>query len=118
MEKKDSLFSACFAHCDGFGKCSKALVCKNIMKYKTAVTKQEVPEEADLDRLKQKGLLIETLSCEKIGLDSSFCGISGSPTMVKKIENVVRKGKEYKKVRADRRRHHRTFNRAYCRLYV
>ncbi len=71
---------------------------KNIMKYKTAVTKQEVPEEADLDRLKQKGLLIETLSCEKIGLDSSFCGISGSPTMVKKIENVVRKGKEYKKV--------------------
>ena len=71
---------------------------KNIMKYKTAVTKQEVPEEADLDRLKQKGLLIETLSCEKIGLDSSFCGISGSPTMVKKIENVVRKGKEHKKV--------------------
>ena len=71
---------------------------KNIMKYKTAVTKQEVPEEADLDSLKQKGLLIETLNCEKIGLDSSFCGISGSPTMVKKIENVVRKGKEHKKV--------------------
>ncbi len=68
------------------------------MKYKTAVTEQEVPEEADLNSLKQKGLFIEPLSYETIGLDSSFCGISGSPTMVKKIENVVRKGKEHKKV--------------------
>jgi len=71
---------------------------KNIMKYKNAVTAQEVSEEKDINRLKQKGLLIEMLSCEKIELDSSLCGIAGSPTMVKKIENVVRKGKEHKKI--------------------
>ncbi len=70
---------------------------KNIMKYKNAVIEQDVSEGTDPDRLKQKGLLIETLNCEKIDLDCSLCGISGSPTMVKKIENVVRKGKEHKK---------------------
>jgi len=71
---------------------------KNIMKYKNAKTALEVPEEKTLDRLKQKGLFIETLDCAKIDLDPSRCGISGSPTMVKKIENVVRRGKTHQKI--------------------
>lgn len=71
---------------------------KKIMKYKNAKTALEVPEEAALEQFRQQGLLIEMLDCEKIGLDPCRCGISGSPTMVKKIENVVRRGKAHQKI--------------------
>jgi electron transfer flavoprotein beta subunit len=51
--------------------------------------------------LRAKGLFIETWGAEDIGADLSRIGISGSPTKVKKVENVVLTGRNLKLFNAD-----------------
>ena len=50
------------------------------------------------DALKAKGLLIDTWTLEDIGADLSWCGRSGSPTKVHRIQSVVLTAKESKSV--------------------
>lgn len=71
---------------------------KKIMRYKKAKAEKELPEGCDIEDFKSKGLLIEQWGAESIGIDPAVCGLSGSPTRVKKIENVILKGKEFKKI--------------------
>jgi electron transfer flavoprotein beta subunit len=50
----------------------------------------------DLDALvvtyRDKGLYIQTLSCDDLGVEPERCGIEGSPTKVFKVESVVLSG--------------------------
>lgn len=72
---------------------------KYIMKYKHARSVSEL-QEASEDYLQlQKDrpyLMIEEWSVADIQADDTYLGLSGSPTKVKKIENVVFKAKESK----------------------
>lgn len=54
---------------------------------------QGIPLDALAKRLKDAGLFIDTWGAEDIGADLNRVGISGSPTKVKKVENVVLKGR-------------------------
>jgi len=47
-------------------------------------------------RLKAKGLLIEQWDLDDLGADLAWCGMSGSPTKVHRIQSVVLAGGEYK----------------------
>ena len=71
---------------------------KKIMKFKKAKAPGELSEGADTEGLKARGLLIEEWNAESIEADAALCGLSGSPTRVKQIQNVVLKGKEFKKI--------------------
>ncbi|MFA8298829.1 MAG: electron transfer flavoprotein subunit beta [Hyphomicrobiales bacterium] len=74
-------------------------VAKRLMKYKHARTTTELQEETkDYTELhtERPYLRIEEWSVEDINADVEFLGLSGSPTKVKKIENVVFKAKESK----------------------
>jgi electron transfer flavoprotein beta subunit len=77
---------------------------KYIMKYKHAKSVSEL-QEASEDYLQlQKDrpyLIIEEWSVEDIQADDVFLGLSGSPTKVKKIENVVFTAKESKVLTPD-----------------
>ena len=53
---------------------------------------------ADCATLQEMGLLLQTWSVDELGLDQSLVGIPGSPTKVKRCENVVLKTGEYKQV--------------------
>ena len=64
---------------------------KKIMKYKKARAPSELPA-ADA------GLLIEEWNADTLNIDPALCGLSGSPTRVKKIENVTRQGRAFKQV--------------------
>mgnify|MGYP001222634663 CR=1 FL=1 len=72
---------------------------KLLMKYKHAKTITELQDATedylDLYRSRQY-LKIEELSADDIDVDENALGLSGSPTKVKKIENVVFKAKESK----------------------
>ena len=84
---------------------------KNIMKFKKAKTRSELhkahgdedytdaealaSEEADL---KKKGLWIDEFSAEDVGADITRIGLKGSPTKVKKIQNVVLTGADFKNI--------------------
>lgn len=73
---------------------------KNVMKYKNA----SVPSELAGDEEKKAfvearpDLQIGEWNCEYVGADLSQCGLAGSPTKVKGIENVVFTAKEARKV--------------------
>jgi electron transfer flavoprotein beta subunit len=69
---------------------------KNIMKYKKAQAPCELREPAREEGLRARGLLIEQWDAGRIGADPGLCGLAGSPTRVKKIQNVVLKGKGFK----------------------
>ena len=87
---------------------------RRIMKYKKARAVAEVaaevaramPDEDEEARKKEieqrcgalgaKGLLIEAWGMDDIGADLSWCGLSGSPTKVHRIQSVVLTGGEYK----------------------
>jgi len=71
---------------------------KRIMKYKNARAACELEQGTNVDRIKEKGLLIEQWDADMLGVDSRQCGLNGSPTRVKKITRVVLTGKEFKKV--------------------
>ncbi len=76
---------------------------KQLMKYKHARTHSEL-QEATEDYIKlQKErpyLHITEWSVDEIQADAKWVGLSGSPTKVKKIENVVFKAKESKVISA------------------
>jgi len=89
---------------------------KKMMKYKNAHTPIEVEQkiksenpnvnESDIkelvkhkcDELKQKSLLIQHWDLKFIGADLNWCGQSGSPTKVHRIQSVVLAAKESKEI--------------------
>jgi electron transfer flavoprotein beta subunit len=89
---------------------------KKMMKYKNARTPIEVEQkiraenaeatEADIQKLvkhkcselEEKGLLIKQWDLDFVGADLNWCGRSGSPTKVHRIQSVVLATKETKKV--------------------
>ncbi len=81
-----------------------------MLKYRRARSAFEVESEAKAQSrgvdevvggLRAKGLFIETWGAEDIGADLSRIGISGSPTKVKKVENVILTGRNLKLFNAD-----------------
>jgi len=76
---------------------------KYLMKYKHARTQSEL-QNADEDYLKMQSqrpyLQIDEWSVDDIHADTQLLGLSGSPTKVKKIENVVFQAKETKTLTA------------------
>jgi electron transfer flavoprotein beta subunit len=83
---------------------------KLLLKYRRARSAFEVESEAKaqgrsvddlVGALRSKSLFIETWGAEDIGADLSRIGISGSPTKVKKVENVVLTGRNLKLFNAD-----------------
>jgi len=76
---------------------------KRLMKYKYARTATELKRESD-DILalheKRHYLEIEEWSVEDIGADIQWLGLAGSPTKVKKVENVVLQAKDSKVLEA------------------
>jgi len=89
---------------------------KKMMKYKNALTPIEIEkkvksenlqaDEAEIkelithkcSELKEKGLLIKHWDLNFIGADLSWCGRSGSPTQVHRIQSVVLAAKESKNI--------------------
>jgi electron transfer flavoprotein beta subunit len=91
---------------------------KRMMKYKKAYARAEVQKKAEhllegdfenytaelqatevgkfCDQLAEKGLLIEQWSLEDLDADLEWCGLSGSPTKVNRIQSIVLAGGEYK----------------------
>ncbi len=77
---------------------------KLLMKYKHAKTATErQAEQCDRDELytKRPYLLLTEWSVEDVKADREQCGLSGSPTKVKKIESVVFQAKESKRLTDD-----------------
>jgi electron transfer flavoprotein beta subunit len=75
---------------------------KRIMKYKKARAKVEFGKDldqaaidAEAKRLAEKDLLIEQWDLDDIEADLEWCGMSGSPTKVNRIQSVVLTGGEY-----------------------
>jgi electron transfer flavoprotein beta subunit len=95
---------------------SRVAAAKKMMKYKNARTPIEVEQkikaenaeaaEADIQKLakhkceelKEKGLLIKQWDLDFVGADLNWCGRSGSPTKVHRIQSVVLAAKESKNV--------------------
>jgi len=79
-------------------------IAKNVMKYKHARTLTELQDATeDYTRMfsDRPYLKITEMGVDDIGADDEALGLSGSPTKVKKIENVVFKAKEAKVINAD-----------------
>ncbi len=70
---------------------------KKIMKYKKARAKSELSKKTE-DANRADAGFVEEWNALDIGADPARCGISGSPTRVKKIEKVVLKGLGFKKI--------------------
>jgi len=89
---------------------------KKMMKYKNARTPIEIEKKIEADNseaddadvkdlaahkcseLEEKGLLIKQWDLDFVGADLSWCGRSGSPTKVHRIQNIVLTAKESKNV--------------------
>ena len=74
---------------------------KRLMKYKYALTNTELQDADDLRKklVKERPyLLIEEWNVDDIQADVKWLGLSGSPTKVKKVENIVLAAKEAKKI--------------------
>ncbi|MFB3892496.1 MAG: electron transfer flavoprotein beta subunit/FixA family protein [Phycisphaerae bacterium] len=88
---------------------------RKMMKYKKAVSSAEIAKAVDAElgasataeakaaevksrceAAKAKGLLIEQVNLDDIGADLAWCGMSGSPTKVHRIQSVVLTGGAYK----------------------
>ncbi len=81
-------------------------IAKNVMKFKHARTMTELQDATeDYTRMfhDRPYLKITEMGVDDIGADVEALGLSGSPTKVKKIENVVFKAKEAKVISADDR---------------
>ena len=86
---------------------------KRMMKFKKALSAAEIAKQVDdqmkdaapdakaaeakkrAEALKAQGLLIEQWNLDDIGADLSWCGMSGSPTKVHRIQSVVLTGSGY-----------------------
>ena len=95
---------------------ARVAAAKKMMRYKKARTpieveqkvKAENPEANEVDikalaahkcnELEEKGLLIKQWDLDFVGADLSWCGRSGSPTKVHRIQSIVLAGKESKNV--------------------
>ncbi len=84
---------------------------KRIAKFKKAMTKNEFykmsnsdtyldPTKYSEESLEKKGLLIDEWTLDVVGADPKDCGLSGSPTKVAKIENVVLEAGDAKEIAA------------------
>ncbi len=51
-----------------------------------------------VDEYKNRGLFIQTLTSDDLGVDDARCGLKGSPTRVHKIESVVLAGRDRQNV--------------------
>jgi electron transfer flavoprotein beta subunit len=88
---------------------------RRMMKYKKALSPAELAKQVDArlpmdyaDELKaaevqkfsrqlaEKGLLIEQWNLDDLGADLAWCGMSGSPTKVHRIQSVVLTGGAYR----------------------
>ncbi|MGC9454743.1 MAG: electron transfer flavoprotein subunit beta/FixA family protein [Phycisphaerae bacterium] len=91
---------------------------RRLMKYKKAKTRAEVEKMAEnllegdyedytaelkanevekhCERLRKRGLLLDQWNLDDIDADPSWCGLSGSPTKVHRIQSVVLTGGQYK----------------------
>jgi len=86
--------------------CGSATACrirnaKRVMIFKHARTDSEIKEEdnGNVALFKERPyLLIEEWSAEKVNADEKLLGLSGSPTKVKKINNVILTQKENKRL--------------------
>ncbi len=74
----------------------RVAVAKKLMKYKNARTEIELEKEGG--KLKEKDLLIKMWDSDFLGVDLQWCGRSGSPTKVHRIQSVVLAAKESKEV--------------------
>ena len=97
----------------------RVAVAKKMMRYKKARTPIEVEQEVRGQKtedseakikklvekkcsvLKEKGLLIKVWDLDFVGADLNWCGRSGSPTKVHRIQSVVLAAKESKDVPAN-----------------
>jgi electron transfer flavoprotein beta subunit len=95
---------------------SRVAAAKKMMKYKNARTPIEVEQKIKLENaeaagadiqklakhkceeLKEKGLLIKQWDLDFVGADLNWCGRSGSPTKVHRIQSVVLAAKESKNI--------------------
>lgn len=78
---------------------------KRLMKYKRALAPLELPKDTTYEQLpyadqygKKDYLKIGQLTTADIDADLSQCGLAGSPTKVKAVENIVFKAKESKQL--------------------
>ena len=76
---------------------------KRVMKYKRALAPMELPQGTTYEELpyadqygKKAYLKIGQLTTTDVNADLSQCGLAGSPTKVKAVENIVFKAKESK----------------------
>ncbi|MCH5168783.1 MAG: electron transfer flavoprotein subunit beta/FixA family protein [Prevotellaceae bacterium] len=76
---------------------------KRVMKYKRCLAPMELPQGTGFGDLpyaaeyeKKPYLKLGQLSCADVNADLQQCGLSGSPTKVKAVENIVFKAKESK----------------------
>lgn len=76
---------------------------KLVMKYKRALTPMELPQGVGYGELpyaaeydKKPYLRLGQLTCADVDADLTQCGLAGSPTKVKAVENIVFKTKESK----------------------
>ncbi|MCW3788595.1 electron transfer flavoprotein subunit beta/FixA family protein [Plebeiibacterium sediminum] len=77
---------------------------KKVMKYKHAKTVTEIQEQSEdyINIIEDRPYLkIEEWSVNDIETDHKWLGLTGSPTKVKKIENVVFQAKESKRISSD-----------------
>ena len=76
---------------------------KRVMKFKRCLAPMELPQGTGFGDLpyaseyeKKPYLKLGQLSCADVGADLQQCGLAGSPTKVKNVENIVFKAKESK----------------------
>lgn len=76
---------------------------KSVMKYKRALAPMELPQGIGYGEMpyaseyeKKPYLRLGQLTCADVDADLSQCGLAGSPTKVKAVENIVFKTKESK----------------------
>ncbi len=77
---------------------------KKVMKFKHAKTVTEIQEQSEdyINLIEDRPYLkIEEWSVNDIETDQKWLGLTGSPTKVKKIENVVFQAKESKRISSD-----------------
>ena len=70
---------------------------KRLMRYKKAVTASGATAQGRT--LPEGDLLIEEWNLDRIGADVNRCGMSGSPTAVKRIQAIVLTGGTFKEIR-------------------
>jgi electron transfer flavoprotein beta subunit len=73
---------------------------KKIMRFRKARAGSEMPEGAEQGLLPGKHLRIEEWKAHDLAIDPRACGLPGSPTRVKKIQNVILKAREIRRVAA------------------